>query len=223
MFTYKESGTCVSNYLQKRGLFQRYIWHKNINLLITNNKYILLLVALCVSFTSICIPFDILELKNGLYYILWFTLGFVFEKEREKSKKWDYKKSILAIAILIIIEYVHAKYAILNSFFVIPVGSFLTYLVSDICSRRFAKFTQKKLWKIIYRNLFNVYLFHDPLEYVVLRIFFEYNFLSSNVGCYLYTISRTFVIFMISIAFGEFIRAIKNAIVFRLMPIIYRR
>lgn len=178
---------------------------------ITNSKYILLLVSGCIYITYNYLPFDIFCLKMGLSYIFWFALGYVFEIERKENKQWNYRKTILAIVIMVFVEFENIKYDFLSDFFVIVVGSFLTYLISDLCSRKLRKWTETKLWKIINRNLFNVYLFHDPLEYVVLRVFFSRNFLSSNLGCYMYTITRTLVIFVFCILLGELIRVIKGA------------
>lgn len=83
-------------------------------------------------------------------------------------------------------------------------------MLADILSRVFKKASSTKSWKIVIRNLFYVYLFHDPLEYIVLRLFMGSNLLSSSVGCYFYTFARTVIIFTISIVGGEIVRILTK-------------
>lgn len=137
-------------------------------------------------------------------------MGFVFEKERQERGLWNIKKTVLAYIILTVIEFGSKRYGILNEFFVILCGSVHTFLLADILSRIFKNITKTKGWKIVTRNLFYIYLFHDPLEYVVLRLFMGHNWLSSALGCYSYTFCRIVVIFFISLIGGELMTHIKK-------------
>lgn len=179
----------------------------------TNSTYVLLLAAGIVYFLyNSYIPFDVLGMKRGLQYIFWFALGYAFEKERSTKEDWNIKKTLVAFVVLTMIEIVNAKISILNGFFVIVVGAFLTYIFASLCSRYLNKWTRTKLWKIVIRNLFFIYLFHDPLEYIVLRIFFAKNLLESSVGCYMFTFCRIFLIIVVSILLGEVVTFIKKNI-----------
>ena len=175
-----------------------------------DSRYLLLMIAGLIQLTYSYIPFDVLKMKTGLSYIFWFALGFVFEKERQERGLWNIKKTVLAYIILTVIEFSSKRYGILNEFFVILCGSVHTFLLADILSRIFKNITKTKGWKIVTRNLFYIYLFHDPLEYVVLRLFMGHNWLSSALGCYSYTFCRIVVIFFISLIGGELMTHIKK-------------
>ena len=69
------------------------------------------------------------------------------------------------------------------------------------------------IWKLIIQNLFFVYLLHDPLEYLVLKIFMSFNLLTTSLGCYFYLFSRTILIFMICIVLGILIEKLKKIII----------
>lgn len=174
--------------------------------------YMLLFISGIVQLMCPYLPFDVLGLKRGLGYLIWFALGYVFEYERTNRDAWNMRQTVLAFVILTLIEILHAGYGILDSFFLALCGSFYTYLAADICSRVFKNAEASRVWNIVIRNLFYVYLFHDPLEYIVLRIFFERNLLTSSRGCYLYMFCRTVFVFIISMLLGEGVRFIKKRI-----------
>lgn len=175
-----------------------------------NSIYLLLFIAGIISLTYNYLPFDILGLKMGLSYIFYFSIGYVFEKERAQVKTWNYRKTLLALGILVVLEIMNIRYDILNVFFVRISGSFLTLLFCDLCSRIFKKVEYSKIWDFVIRNLFYVYLFHDPLEYIVLRIFFDNELLNYGIGCVFYTFARIVLVFVVSLGLGELVRIAKG-------------
>ena len=86
----------------------------------------------------------------------------------------------------------------------------MTFSLADICSTLFKNFNNSKIWQIIISNLFLVYLFHDPLEYVILRIFMNTYLLNSIFGCILYVLLRTLGVFVISIILGRLVIWLKK-------------
>ena len=156
------------------------------------------------------------RVTSGLNYIFYFAIGYVFECERKMNKQWNLKKTLFAYSILLIVEILNEKYDILNEFFVIIVGSFMTYIFADLCSRFFKKIEMTCVWKGLARNLFYVYLFHDPLEYIVLKLFMERNWLSNPVGCVVYLFSRTVIVFLVAVILGECSSKIKKGLSFLL-------
>lgn len=112
--------------------------------------------------------------------------------------------------ILLLLEIVNSKHDLLVPFFVVIVGSLLTFTLSDLFDRFFTKLNFKKFWNLIIRNLFYVYLFHDPLNYLVLKVFFASNMLSTDLGCILYVLCRTLIIIAICILLGEAVHRIKE-------------
>lgn len=176
----------------------------------TNSVYLLLALAEVIQLTYGYLPFDVLGLKTGLSYIFWFALGYVFEYERKRHVPLNMRKTVFAFVVMFVLEALNKRYGILDSFFTILCGSFFTFLMADVCSRIFKKVTSTKGWGILVRNLFYVYLFHDPLEYVILRIFMDGELLSHAWGCYIYTFCRIVLIFAVSVALGECVRWLRG-------------
>ncbi len=172
--------------------------------------YAVLLTAGAVQLLYTSIPFDILGLKSGLGYLFYFAVGYVFECERNTHDKWSIKTDLLAFAICLALEVINREYGILDKFFTIMTGSFMTYMAADICDGIFHGISENKVWKMIIRNLFYVYLFHDPMEYLVLRLFLGQGLLASGVGCIVYTLCRSFGVFAAAVFMGEIIRYLKK-------------
>ena len=159
-----------------------------------------------------------LGLKQGMNNIVWFSAGYVFETERKRFQSWN-NKIILAVmavfSILEIMNIIQYPYFLLkrgtamHKFVSVILCSSLTYMLSVLCSRFFSKASDSKIWDVIVRNSFYVYIFHDPLEYIALRIFMNGGFLTSGCGCIAYFLSRTAITFIISILLGETVRRIK--------------
>lgn len=178
-----------------------------------NSIYGLLFITGVIQLTHVYLDFDFFFLQLGLNYIFYFALGYVFESERRNREPWNIKKVLIGLIILVFLEIMHFNYGILNPFFAVICGAFSTYLLANLCSKLFIRITNTKAWKILVRNLFNVYLFHDPLEYIILKVFMDNNYLTSAFGCYMYTTLRTIGVFIVSIILGELVRYIKNIFV----------
>ncbi len=178
---------------------------------VTESKYVLLIVTGIIQILYNYLPFDVFFLKMGLSYIFWFASGFVFELER-KSLHYNFKKNMIYFIITIILEILNFKYKFFNSFFEIFCGCVFVYLLAEICSFLFKKIANNSFWKLIIQNLFFVYLLHDPLEYLVLKIFMSHNWLTTSYGCYFYLFSRTILVFMVCLVLGVLIEKLKKII-----------
>lgn len=140
--------------------------------------YAVLLIAGVIQLIGSYLPIDILGFKIGISYIFYFAIGYVFEIKRSSCMKWNTKKIVFAFGILIVLEILNCKFFLLNTFFAIIVGAFFTYILSDILDRIFKNVQKNKIWEYLVKNIFYVYIFHDPLEYIVLRIFMKNNLLA---------------------------------------------
>ena len=69
---------------------------------------------------------------------------------------------------------------------------------------------ESRWYRVLVRNLFYVYLFHDPLEYVVLKLFMGARLLAYNGGCWLYLFCRIFGVILASVALGEALTALRR-------------
>lgn len=142
--------------------------------------------------------------------MIYFGIGYAFEKERQSHEKWNMRKTILGYAILMFLEIINHKYGILDKFWIIMVGAFSTFLLADIFDRILPNIGKRNLWKLVIRNLFYIYLFHDPLNYIVLRIFMNKDLLTSATGCIMFMVCRTIVIFAVALALGELVSLLKK-------------
>ena len=177
----------------------------------TDSYLVLYLAAIVVYAASLELPFDIFWMKKGLLYIGWFTFGYIFEMERSKVRIALKNSTLLILIVLFIVAEVFlVRYEINYVFYTVLAGSGLTYFISLFLSRNLKRLPQTKLWDVIIRNLFNVYLLHVPLEYVILKLFFENNWLCTTFGVYMYTFSRTVFLFVLCILIGEGIEKVKR-------------
>lgn len=174
------------------------------------SEYALLFICGIGQFMAPYITSDFLCLQKALSYILYFAIGYVFEHERRKAAPWTIKKTLLIFFALIAVELFNVRYSIRDSFCAILTRSLIIYTLAHLLDRTCKNIPQKNWWKLITRNLFYVYLFHDPLEYVVLKTFFSANLLTNPLGEAAYVFCRTVVVFAVSLLLGEGINALKN-------------
>ena len=172
--------------------------------------YALLFLSGVVMILYTYLPFDVLFLKHGLTYLFYFTLGYAFESERQRVSPWSTKTALLTFLALVALDLVTLRFNILDTTYLTLSRSLLIYSLAYLLDCIFRNIHQQKWWKVITRNLFYIYLFHDPLEYVVIRIFFGTNLLASPFGCIAYAFCRIVVVTAISILLGESANYIKK-------------
>ena len=126
----------------------------------------------------------------------------------------------IGIVLLVLFEVIRALFKLDPGYYLtVGLRSLLVILVGQFCSTEFRVFTGTKIWKILTRNLLNVYLFHDPLEYVILRVFMTGDLMSKAVFCWLFYILRSFGTVIVSIAIGELLRYLKKMLRLKKEPI----
>lgn len=177
-------------------------------------KYGPLFISLIIYMLVPLMSIDFWAFKLGMQNIVFFVLGYYFELFKMKERLSKEIKLLLA-AICIIVEIIHFKYWILNVFFMNMVGALLTILVADICAHIFHGFDSTKVFDILLRNCFYIYLIHDPINYIVLKIFFTYDFLKYKWGCIVYLLSRTILLICVCVLIGEIIRLFENILAYK--------
>lgn len=167
----------------------------------------LLLVCMVLQMTAETIPFDVLAMKQGLGYIGWFSLGYLFEKLRkQRLSELSSGYKILLCAVTGILYVLNIKVGIFEDIMNVLCGCMFAYFTAETCAVLFHKLETTTGYKILMRNLFAVYLFHDPLEYLILKIFFSSALLSHAWGCYLYLFLRIIGVMIASVVIGEILR-----------------
>lgn len=159
---------------------------------------------------------DFFSFQKGMDHIFWFTLGYVFDgwwqKNHADMKPGKQVTWLMGLSLVVILNaLVLYKYEtpLLNPFFTILITSSCVFLVCSVLAKKQAVSSSGFL-KMLERNCMAIYLFHDPLEYVVLRAAFEWNWLTSAWGCYLYVFLRIIGVIVISILLNEGIMLIQR-------------
>lgn len=175
-----------------------------------NNPMIILFICFIISQLSIkYITFSFFQINRSLYNIQWLALGYLFESCRRRYTI-PHSYSIL-ISIFIILIYLQV-FRIISPHYNISIiaGIIFSISLSVVLSPLFQLIKNKHSihYKNFIKRLFDIYLFHDPLEYIVIRIFLNKNLLSTSIGCYFYLFMRTIGIILISIMIGDVIEYI---------------
>ena len=169
-----------------------------------------LVICMLLSFSYELCPFEFFGFKTGLDYLIWVALGYLFETIRQKAKPLPLWKLSALLVVMMILEVLHRKYLILHYLAAILVGCALTYLLARLCEMAFGRVTKTGFWRLLCRNLFAVYLIHDPLEFVILRLFWHFGWMQQGIGVYAYTVLRTVGVFAVCVLAGELVRIVCN-------------
>ena len=148
------------------------------------------------------------QFYKGMQYIFWFALGYYFETARKAGV--FHKLSTRATAALGILLYLFlwkiVKEGFLDTNSRIIIGSFATICIANALDCFMPNIESHPTFKIIMRNLFNVYLFHDPLNFVILKVSFKFGLLDIAYGPLIFVALRTLGVIIVSIVLGELIR-----------------
>lgn len=169
------------------------------------------LLSLTVQFYHKYLPFNFFRFQQGMEYIIWFCIGYIFQKLRNDisiTKFGSITLAYLATAAMLI----ETKYLSANGAIRILVRSFWIYSVSVCILKLIPSLSDKRWYQLLLRNCFYIYIFHDPLEYVVLRITFEHSWLTSSAGCYAYLFCRTAGVVIVSVMLGEAVLLVKKSL-----------
>lgn len=165
-----------------------------------------------------CIP----DISNGYYgiilsldYLPWFIIGYIYEKKRGLgTKEFNLKLSIGKLILLTFIVWATSGVFFQpDDFITVLIKAYWIYCISEICVNTLGKNSViKSTIRTISVYSIYIYVFHDPLEYVILKIAFAYDWLSSGYGVYLYYFSRTVLVFGVSFLLGILVTKAKSIV-----------
>lgn len=177
--------------------------------------------SLYVPFVMVFILWQIMpDITNGyfgitesLQYLIWFIAGYIFEKERqEKQREFKIRTALCKTFILTLL--VVATSGILmkpDDFMCVLMKAYWIYGIAEILANTVGKNVKiKNGIRTLAGYSFYIYIFHDPLEYAVLKLAFRGDWLSSGLGVYFYFFARTILVYLASLLLGLFIVQIKK-------------
>lgn len=178
------------------------------------SEVFLLLVCMLLQMSAQLLPFDILAMKQGLGYIGWFALGYCFERLRkEKLAKLSMAAKLSLCLVTGILFVLNIKVGIFEDNMNVICGCLFAYFTAEACAIVLRRFESTGCYKVIIRNLFAIYLFHNPLEFVILKVFMTTTLLATAWGCYLYLFLRIIGVMIVSVIIGEIVRGIGKCFV----------
>ncbi len=183
-----------------------------------NSLYLLLFAGWVIHLCFNLIPVNFFFLKEGMDYCVFFIFGYVFEHERRRLKPVKTGALLAAFILLLFMEALYKEYMILDNFSGLVCGCILSYVAAVLLGRFFGTFTKTRVWNMIIRNLFAVYLLHDPLEYATAVFFVRTGLLRYGAGCLAYTFMRMLGTGIISIILAEAGRSASGQIGKMLRP-----
>ena len=173
-----------------------------------------LLIALILSKCELSFLPAFMGFSNAFNYVFWFMLGFVFEKYlRKKIEEQGTGKTAMIFALMTAVMIIlpvdngqgaTAYVAFYCAWFI------LLALLSQILIGRIELL--RKLILFLSPLCVYIYIFHDPMEYFILKEAFEHDWLSSGVYVYVYYFIRTAGVFIVSALLGFGICKIKGKI-----------
>lgn len=178
-------------------------------------RYIQYLIVMAIYGVALIIP-DRYDLS--LRYLLWFTFGYAFESIRIKYNKFLCRKNTdLCMAFIIIFAILFTVKTrsglmnlIINNILAVD-GILLTYSVSVFLSKN--KTMGLNTFKVLYKYNFDIYLFHDIFNYLILYILQSYGLLVifKSVPLYMLLIFlKTVGVTILSIMLASLCGILKN-------------
>ena len=166
--------------------------------------------ALIVQYACQWMPKDILGLASGLSMFFWFVLGFEFEKKRERLAKFPVWIWIALLGAAIVTDCLIMRLVTVPVWTYILVRGSIICILAYTCDRYLKSVAQTKVYKLTVKYLFDIYLYHDPLEYLILFCFFRWNIVSLKFGGYLLIFFRIIGVITFSIGLGCIVEKVKN-------------
>jgi fucose 4-O-acetylase-like acetyltransferase len=170
-----------------------------------------IVVIVGVGLNYICDNVTIVILKDICMYFIWFYVGYLFENYRNRIKNNYIVLCGSLSMICFLISFVtkkHCDVRILSyiiGFLLTIFGMFATYAISYIFVK-YTCFSKSRLYSTILKNSFGLYLYSDPINYVVIFILAAIAgevVLSTNFGVAILFASRLFISFGVALAISK--------------------
>lgn len=148
------------------------------------------------------IPLHFFEFSFSMQYVVFFAAGYYFNKAEPFFEKNRYAALLCFLAFLTL-NIADTRQHFLYPLFFAFAGCGLIYSFSFAVCRLTAGIADTAVFQKLLKHTMNIYLFHDPLMYLILYFFIREDLLILPWGCGAYFFLRTIGVIIISIFIGE--------------------
>lgn len=166
----------------------------------------LIFISLVFYFVGIPKLYDLIGGQNpylilhAVTYLIWFVLGYVIYREHDAVENYLNRYSSYALCfITAAIFLADSEYDFLPLFFKTLSGCAATYFLAICLSK--TRLVNWDLYGTLLKYNFSIYLFHDPLNYLVIHAFSKWNWIetSPNLAATAFIGMRTIIICLVSV------------------------
>ena len=162
MYGLHNSGTTGGHLWFLISLFWCFVFFYPIAKYLKDRYFTILLICFLLANISNMMPsLDIVLWSNPFTYIFWFSLGYILHQYREKIN------NLVDKGMLFVLSLASSKFLFLDSFLQILVSILFIYGLCYYLSQ-IRWFHENKCYQLLSKNTFEIYLFHDPLNYLLL-------------------------------------------------------
>lgn len=148
------------------------------------------------------VAFHFFEFSFSMQYVLFFAAGYYFNKTEPFFEKSRYGAALCFLGLLIL-NIADTRLHFLPPVFFIFAGCGLVYSFAFALCRPAFAVADSAVFKKLVRHTMNIYLFHDPLMYLILYFFIKEDLLVFSWGCGAYFFLRTAGVIIFSVFIGE--------------------
>ena len=187
------------------------------------NRGIILIGMFAVSYVSMIMP--VMIMKNSMYYIFWFYVGYCFEGIRKNANKIADKRPFLLLicgAVFLAVAVLQSKIPVYSGSDIYDIikrileyvnaflGCLFIYLLSYLLSK--TRITERNLFMVIRSNTLGLYLYSDTWNYIILSIAvgqFGSAVFVTNVGAAMLFFSRIILSFTFALVISILLKKMK--------------
>jgi len=158
------------------------------------------------------LPFELLGFVQGMRYLFWFALGYAFEPLRGRFAQLSAGRTAGLLAAVTVLWAAGSRAGLLQGGLTVLAGGSWTLLLAQLCSKLLAPVESTRLYRVLAASLFGIYLYHDPLEHLILWGMVQMQWASTNAGCWLYLLARTLGVVVVSVLLDRGLRQLSARI-----------
>ena len=150
-------------------------------------------------------------LTRAISYLPYFIGGFLFERLlRQKTE--NIKAIVIIFTISLVLNILQMRKGVFTADALkVILGSSLMYSIAALLSR-WNGLMKNKGFEILRRDAFDIYLFHEPINFIVLRMAINTKMIESMRGGVTFFAMRIFGAITISVILAEMLRYVKTLV-----------